>query len=136
MRAKLRSLALDRSRKRMMGAVQRATMVIANPTHYAIALRYVREEGGAPTVVAKGKDLIALKIREIAEQHHIPVVEDKALARSMYDLVEVDRMIPPELYRAVAEVVHFLYARKAGTSSGWKPSNHVEHTTRRPSAGA
>ena len=136
MRAKLRSLALDRSRKRMMGAVPRATMVIANPTHYAIALRYVREEGGAPTVVAKGKDLIALKIREIAEQHHIPVVEDKALARSMYDLVEVDRMIPPELYRAVAEVVHFLYARKAGTSSGWEPSNHVEHTTRRPSAGA
>jgi len=112
MRAKLRSLALDRSRKRMMAAVPRATLVIANPTHYAVALRYVREEGGAPLVLAKGKDLIALKIREIAEQNHIPVVEDKALARSMYDKVEVDKMIPPELYRAVAEVVHFVYAKK------------------------
>ncbi|MFI5010881.1 MAG: flagellar biosynthesis protein FlhB [Hyphomicrobiales bacterium] len=113
-RAKLRSLALDRSRKRMIAAVPRATLVIANPTHYAIALRYVREEGGAPLVLAKGKDLIALKIREIAEQNEIPIVEDKALARSMYDSVEVDQMIPPELYRAVAEVVHFLYAKKAG----------------------
>ena len=112
-KARLRSLALDRSRKRMMSAVPRATLVIANPTHYAIALRYVREEGGAPLVVAKGKDLIALKIREIAKGNHIPVVEDKALARSMYDSVEVDKMIPPELYRAVAEVIHFLYAKKA-----------------------
>jgi flagellar biosynthetic protein FlhB len=111
-RAKLRSLALDRSRRRMMAAVPRATLVIANPTHYAIALRYVRDEGGAPLVLAKGKDLIALRIREIAEQHEIPVVEDKALARSMYDKVEVDKMIPPELYRAVAEVVHFVYAKK------------------------
>jgi flagellar biosynthetic protein FlhB len=114
MRAKLRSLRLDRSRRRMMAAVPSATMVIANPTHYAIALRYVREEGGAPLVVAKGKDLIALKIREIAEQNQIPIVEDKALARSMYDSVEVDKMIPPELYRAVAEVVHFIYGKKAG----------------------
>ena len=113
-RAKLRSLALDRSRKRMMAAVPNATMVIANPTHYAIALRYLREEGGAPVVLAKGKDLIALKIREIAEKHDIPVVEDKALARSMYDKVEVDKMIPPELYRAVAEVVHFVYSKKKG----------------------
>ena len=111
-RAKLRSLALDRSRRRMIAAVPRATLVIANPTHYAIALRYTREEGGAPTVVAKGKDLIALKIREIAEKNGIPVVEDKALARSMYDKVEVDKMIPPELYRAVAEVVHFVYTKQ------------------------
>jgi flagellar biosynthetic protein FlhB len=116
-RAKLRSLRLDRSRRRMMAAVPRATLVIANPTHYAIALRYVREEGGAPTVLAKGKDLIALKIREIAENHKIPVVEDKALARSMYDKVEVDKMIPPELYRAVAEIVHFVYAKKGAKVS-------------------
>jgi len=113
-RAKLRSLALDRSRKRMIAAVPRATLVIANPTHYAVALRYVREEGGAPLVVAKGKDLIALRIREIAQENRVPVVEDKALARSMYDRVEVDKMIPPELYRAVAEVIHFLYAKKNG----------------------
>jgi flagellar biosynthetic protein FlhB len=111
MKARLRSLALDRARKSMIAAVPRATLVIANPTHYAIALRYVREEGGAPLVLAKGQDLIALRIREIAEQHEIPVIEDKALARSMYDAVEVDRMIPAEFYRAVAELIHFLYSR-------------------------
>jgi flagellar biosynthetic protein FlhB len=110
-KARRRSFALDRSRKRMIAAVPRATLVIANPTHYAIALRYVRDEGGAPLVLAKGQDLIALKIREIAEENRIPIVEDKALARSMYDNVEVDKMIPPEFYRAVAEVIHFLYAK-------------------------
>lgn len=111
-KARLRSVALDRSRKRMMSAVPSATLVIANPTHYAIALRYVREEGGAPKVVAKGMDLIALKIREIAEQHEIPVIEDRALARSMYDRVEVDQMIPPDFYKAIAEIIHFLNARR------------------------
>jgi flagellar biosynthetic protein FlhB len=110
-KARMRSLALDRRRRSMLAAVPKATLVIANPTHYAIALRYVREEGGAPRVIAKGADLIALMIRQIAEQHDIPVVEDKALARSMYDAVEVDRMIPPEFYKAVAELVHILYLR-------------------------
>ena len=110
-RSKMRSLALDRARKSMIAAVPRATLVIANPTHYAIALRYVREEGGAPTVLAKGQDLIALKIREIAEENDIPVIEDKALARSMYDHVQVDQAIPPDFYRAVAELIHFLSSR-------------------------
>jgi flagellar biosynthetic protein FlhB len=82
-KARLRSLRLDRSRKRMLSAVPRATMVVANPTHYAVAMRYVRTEGGAPLVVAKGADLIALKIRAIAEAHDVPVVEDKSLARSL-----------------------------------------------------
>jgi flagellar biosynthetic protein FlhB len=115
---KLRSLALDRARKRMIAAVPRATLVIANPTHYAIALRYVREEGGAPMVLAKGKDIIALKIREVAEQNLIPVIEDKALARSMYDSVEVDHPIPAEFYRAVAELIHFLHARNNRRPAG------------------
>jgi flagellar biosynthetic protein FlhB len=110
-KARLRSLALERSRKRMMSAVPTATLVIANPTHYAIALRYVRSEGGAPKVVAKGQDLIALKIREIAEAHDILVIEDKALARSMYDRVDVDMMIPAEFYRVIAELIHFLTSR-------------------------
>lgn len=92
-KSRLRSLALDRRRRSMIAAVSKATLVIANPIHYAIALRYVREEGGAPRVLAKGKDLLALTIRQIAEQHYIPVFEDKALARSMYDFVEVDQMI-------------------------------------------
>lgn len=113
-KARLRSVALERSRKRMISAVPTATLVVANPTHYAIAMRYVREEGGAPKVVAKGQDLIALKIREIAEAHDIPVIEDKALARSMYDRVDVDMMIPPEFYRAIAEIIHFLNSRGAG----------------------
>lgn len=111
MKAKRRSLALDRRRRRMMAAVPKATLVIANPTHYAIALRYVREEGGAPVVLAKGQDLVALKIREIAEANDIPVIEDRALARSMYDHVEVSQLIPAEFYKAVAELIHFLQAR-------------------------
>lgn len=116
-KARLRSIALDRRRKSMIAAVPKATLVIANPTHYAIALRYVREEGGAPLVLSKGQDLIALKIREIAEQHFIPIVEDKLLARSMYDAVEVDRPIPPEFYKAVAEIIHILYAKRPGKTS-------------------
>jgi flagellar biosynthetic protein FlhB len=74
-------------------------------------LRYVREEGGAPLVLAKGKDLIALKIRFIAEENGIPIYEDRALARSLYDKVEVDRMIPQEFYKAVAGIILFLGAR-------------------------
>ncbi len=110
-KARLRSLARERARRRMMTAVPRATLVVANPTHYAVALRYVREEGGAPLVVAKGLDLIALKIREIAEDHNITIVEDKPLARSLYDAVEVNQMIPPEFYKAVAEIIHYFQGR-------------------------
>jgi flagellar biosynthetic protein FlhB len=117
-KARLRSLRLHRSRKRMLLAVPRATMIIANPTHYAVALRYVRAEGGAPTVVAKGADLLALKIRGIAEELGISVIEDKPLARSLYDATSVDQTIPPEFYRAVAEIVHLIHERK----SSWTPS--------------
>ncbi len=113
-KARLRSLRLDRSRRRMLSAVPRATMVVANPTHYAVAMRYVRSEGGAPIVLAKGADLVALKIRAIAEAHDIPVIEDKPLARSLYSATEVERPIPAEFYRAVAEIVHLLQQRKAG----------------------
>jgi flagellar biosynthetic protein FlhB len=113
-KARLRSLRLDRSRKRMLSAVPRATMVVANPTHYAVAMRYVRGEGGAPIVLAKGADLIALKIRAIADAHHIPVVEDKPLARSLHAAVDVDRPIPAEFYRAVAEIVHLIQQKKSG----------------------
>jgi flagellar biosynthesis protein FlhB len=91
--------------------------VIANPTHYSIALRYVRAEGGAPIVVAKGKDLIALRIREIATECGISIIENKPLARSMYDHVEVSQAIPPEFYKAVAEIIHFIQSRAAGRSA-------------------
>jgi len=112
-KSRLRSLARDRARRRMITAVPRATLVIANPTHYAIALRYVRNEDAAPVVLAKGTDLVALKIREIAEANDIPVFEDVALARSMYKQVSVDSVIPPHFYQAVAELVRAVQQRKA-----------------------
>lgn len=112
-KSRLRSLARDRARRRMMTAVPRATLVIANPTHYSIALRYVREENSAPVVLAKGQDLVALKIREIAEANGIPVFEDVALARSMYKQVSVDSVIPQQFYQAVAELIRVVYASKA-----------------------
>jgi len=112
-KSRQRSLARDRARRRMINNVPRATLVIANPTHYAVALRYVREEGDAPVVVAKGQDLIALKIREIAEANEIPVFEDPPLARSMFAQVSVDNVIPPAFYKAVAELVHRVYAARS-----------------------
>jgi flagellar biosynthetic protein FlhB len=96
-----------------MKNVPKATMVIVNPTHYAVAMRYVRSEGGAPMVLAKGVDLLALKIREIAIEHDIPIIEDKPLARSLYDTVAIDAVIPPEFYRAVAEIVHLIQSKRA-----------------------
>ncbi|HEY4192738.1 MAG TPA: flagellar biosynthesis protein FlhB [Mesorhizobium sp.] len=113
-KSRLRSLARDRARKRMMTAVPRATLIIANPTHFSIALKYVREEDSAPLVLAKGQDLVALKIREIAKEHNIPIFEDVALARSMYKQVSVDSVIPSQFYQAVAELVRVVYSRKAG----------------------
>lgn len=110
-KSRLRSLARDRARQRMLAAVPRATLVIANPTHYSIALRYVRDQDAAPMVLAKGQDLVALKIREIAEAHGVPVFEDVALARSMYKQVSVDSMIPPQFYQAVAELVRVVYGK-------------------------
>ncbi|WP_075292476.1 flagellar biosynthesis protein FlhB [Pararhizobium arenae] len=111
-KARLRSIARDRARRRMISSVPRATLVIANPTHFAVALRYVREEGDAPVVVAKGQDLVALKIRSLAEENGIPVFEDPPLARSMFAQVSVDSVIPPVFYKAVAELIHRIYATR------------------------
>jgi flagellar biosynthetic protein FlhB len=113
MKARLRSIRLDRTRRNMMKNVPKATMVIVNPTHYAVAMRYARAEGGAPTVLAKGVDLLALKIREIAFENDIPVIEDRALARSLYEAVAIDAVIPPEFYRAVAEIVRLIQSKRA-----------------------
>ncbi|QPC91117.1 flagellar biosynthesis protein FlhB [Mesorhizobium sp. INR15] len=112
-KARLRSLARDRARKRMMTAVPTATLIIANPTHFSIALKYVRDVDAAPVVVAKGQDLVALKIREIARENNIPIFEDVALARSMYKQVSVDNVIPSQFYQAVAELVRIVYSKKA-----------------------
>lgn len=111
LKARLRAIARARIRRRMMQNVAKATLVVANPTHYSVALRYVRGEETAPKVMAKGQDAIALKIREIAEQHNIPIVEDRLLAKTLYDATEVDQLIPPEFYKAVAEIIIYLNAK-------------------------
>ena len=123
MKARFRSLRLSRNRKRMLSSVPKATMVVVNPTHYAVALRYVRGEAAAPVVLAKGVDLIALKIREIAEQHQIPIIEDKPLARSLHHAVQVDASLPPEFYQAVAEIVHMLQGKRDSWSSSRRRIN-------------
>jgi flagellar biosynthesis protein FlhB len=106
-KGKLRQMRQARARKRMMAAVPKASIVITNPTHYAIALQYERGMN-APVCVAKGVDLIARKIREVAEAHGIPVVENPPLARALHGTVEIDQEIPPEHYRAVAEIIGYL----------------------------
>ena len=111
-KAKIRSIGRQRSSRRMLEKLRGATMVIANPTHFAVALRYARDEGGAPVIVAKGVDFLALKIRERAAEYDLPVIENKPLARALYDKVEIDQQIPPEFYRAVAEIIHYLHSRQ------------------------
>ena len=106
-KGKLRQLRNTRMRKRIMAAVPKASVVITNPTHFAVALRYERGMN-APVCVAKGVDLIARKIREVAEQHDIPVVENPPLARALHGTVEMDQEIPPEHYRAVAEIIGYI----------------------------
>jgi flagellar biosynthesis protein FlhB len=106
-KGKIRQLRQARARKRMMAAVPKASIIITNPTHYAIALQYERGMN-APVCVAKGVDLIARKIREIAETHGIPVVENPPLARALHATVDIDQEIPPEHYRAVAEIIGYL----------------------------
>jgi len=113
---RMRMIARRRLRKRVIANVPRATVVITNPTHFAVALRYVAGETPAPIVVAKGTDLIALKIREVAADASIPVVEDPPLARALYSGAEVDAAIPPELYRAVARII--LFVDKAAVRAG------------------
>lgn len=107
-KSRLRQIRMERSRKRMMAAVPEATVVITNPTHYAVALRYERTDMDAPKVVAKGVDHLAKRIRELAAEHKVPIVENPPLARTLYATVDVDEEIPAEHYKAVAEVISFV----------------------------
>jgi len=111
-KSRLRSLGRDRARRRMIAAVPTATLIVANPTHFSVALRYRPAQDSAPVVVAKGQDLIALKIREIAEANNIPIFEDVLLARSLYKQIQVDQVIAPEFYKAVAELIQFINSRQ------------------------
>lgn len=107
-KAKQKQLRQVRARQRMMQAVPQATVVVMNPTHYAVALKYEQGEDEAPTCVAKGLDSLALKIRAIAEEAGVPIVEDPPLARALYAAVEVEEMIPPAHYAAVAKIIGFI----------------------------
>ena len=107
-----RKIRMTRARRRMMAAVPNASVVITNPTHFAVALRYDGNSMGAPKVIAKGADFLAKRIRELAKEHDVPIIENPPLARTLYAQVDVDEEIPPEQYKAVAEVIGFVMRLK------------------------
>jgi flagellar biosynthetic protein FlhB len=111
-KGKIRHKQRQMSAMRMMSRVPEADVVITNPTHYAVALKYEDGAKSAPIVLAKGIDFIALKIREVAMEHNIELVEDKPLAQSLYSMCEIDDEIPAELYQAVADILVFVYRQK------------------------
>jgi len=108
-KSKIRQKMMEVSRRRMMQALPQADVVITNPTHYAVAIKYEPEVADAPIVIAKGEDYLAAKIKEVAKENKIEIVENKPLARMLYANVDVGQAVPPELYQAVAEVLAFVY---------------------------
>ncbi len=111
-KSRIRAMQLEMSRRRMMQEVPKADVVITNPTHYAVALKYEPGKMVSPKVIAKGKNRIALKIREIAEQHGVPVMEDPPLARALYQVVQIGEEVPEKFFQAVAEVLAYVYKIK------------------------
>lgn len=111
-KSRLRQIRVERARKRMMAAVPEADVVITNPTHYAVALKYDQATMEAPRVVAKGVDNVALRIREVAEENDVAVVENPPVARALHASVEIDQEIPPEHYKAVAEIIGYVMRLK------------------------
>lgn len=120
-KARLRQIRMDRARSRMMAAVPEADVVVTNPTHYAVALKYEHGSMDVPKVVAKGIDSLALKIREVAEENSVPVLENPPLARTLYAAVEVDEEIHGDHYQAVAEIIGFVMRLKKGERLVYKP---------------
>ena len=108
-KGRIRQKMREASQRRMMQALPQADVVITNPTHYAVALKYDADIAPAPFVIAKGEDYLALKIREVAKEHNIEIVENKPLARMLYANVNIDDQVPPELYSAVADVLAYVY---------------------------
>jgi flagellar biosynthetic protein FlhB len=107
-KARIRRVRIERSRRRMMAQVPEATVVITNPTHFAVALKYESGKMAAPICVAKGVDALALRIRAVAEEAEVPIVENPPLARALYASVELDEAVPPEHYKAVAQVIGYV----------------------------
>lgn len=114
-RAAVRNRQRAMARKRMMAAVPKATVVVTNPTHFAVALTWDEVKMDAPVLVAKGADLIAKRIRELAAEHDVPILENPPLARTLYAKVELDSPVPPDMYAAVAQVIAFVYKLKGET---------------------
>ena len=108
-KGKIRRLRRDMLRRQMIRDVPKATAVIVNPTHFAVAIRYDLETMSSPVVVAKGKNWLALQIRQVAVQHQVPIIENPPLARALYSAIDVGRPIPPEFYRAMAEILAYIY---------------------------
>lgn len=108
-KAKVRSIQMKMAHQRMMAKIPEADVVVTNPTHYAVALKYNRLKSSAPQVVAKGVDFVAFKIREIAQNNKVPIVENPPLARALYKLVPIDGIIPSDMFVAVAEVLAYVY---------------------------
>lgn len=113
-KGRLRSIRMERARQRMMAAVPDADVVITNPTHFAVALEYKHGAMDVPKLVAKGVDDVALKIREVATEHNVPIVENPPLARALYASVELDEEVPPDHYKAVASVISYVMKMKRG----------------------
>ncbi len=112
-KAKLKQIRMQKSRQRMMQNVPTATVIVTNPTHYSVALRYEPDKGdAAPVCVAKGVDAVALRIREVAREHNVPVVENVPLARALYAAVEIDDIIPREHFEAAARVIGFVMKKR------------------------
>lgn len=111
-KGRIRQIQFSMARKRMMSDVPSADVVITNPTHYAVALRYDNTKDSAPKIIAKGVDFLALKIREIAVEHDIPVIENPPLARALYEQVELEQTIPSDFYKAIAEIFTYIYKLK------------------------
>ena len=118
-KSKIKRMQRSHHRRRMLQNVATATAVVVNPTHYAVALRYDPNFGGAPVVVAKGKNLLALRIKALAAEHYVPIVENPPLARGLYAAVEVGQEIPEHLYRAVAEILAHVFK----LMSAYRPQN-------------
>lgn len=119
-KAKIRQMQREMSRRRMMAAVPTADVVVTNPTHYAVALKYADGQGGAPQVVAKGSDEVAAKIRELAREHKVPLLEAPALARALHQHTDIGDEIPEALYAAVAEVLAYVFQLRAYGKGGGK----------------
>lgn len=111
-KGKLKQMRMERARQRMMQNVPKADVIITNPTHFSIALKYDTDVADAPVVIAKGVDEVAFRIREVAKEHDIILYENPPLARTLYDTVDIDEMIPEELFKAVAEIISFVYKQK------------------------